>query len=320
MNKIGFVRVLVLALSLSVMAAIPAAAETGKLSFNVSGLFMTRSAGATYPLISSWTHPGQGDILTTDEVALNSWKLGIDASLGIVWGRLGVEIRAFTLGKWTNSAENMATTGTVYAIETSTQTHYGMPAGATLTADNEGSLREFEANLTYDLSPAFRLYGGVRYLILDETLRMHGDFPGGGFEDDVWNTENRMIGGQVGLRVDIPPPIDAASPGFILGGHCAFGLFSNSAHVDFAVLDSPYISDMDDSKVSLAVDAGLRFGYRLSGSFELYAGYNLLWLNSAALAANQVRGTTSYNSPPISTLIYSSLFAHGAKVGFAVHL
>jgi hypothetical protein len=101
-------------------------------------------------------------------------------------------------------------------------------------------------------------------------------------------------------------------------GHGAFALLSNSAHSVFEVVD--YYSDIvaDGHKLSPAVDAGLQIGCRLGRMIEVHAGYDLLWLNSVAQASRQVAGTTSYNSEPTLTLVYSSLIAHGAKAGVTI--
>jgi hypothetical protein len=310
----AFFVVLVFALSSSLTAA-----EGMRLTFDISGLMLTRAAGTEYPLLSLASHAGQGDILTTDGVALNGWKPGINLKLGLAWGRLGVEVRGFTLGKWSNSAIYAPSVGALLAVETDPITDYYLDgAGSTITADNESALKGIEANLTYGLSPAIRLYGGVRYLLLDETFGLLGEWTSGD-ETDTWNTTNRILGAQIGVHADILPPSDAAAGGFILQGHGAVLLSINFAHVDFAVVDWDNTSEMDGSRFSPGVDAGLQFGYRFGGSFELYAGYNLLWLNSVARATDQVRGTNSYNGPAESTLVFGSLLVHGAKVGLAVH-
>lgn len=313
MRLLGIFTVLVFILSLPLGAA-----EGTKVTIDVSGFFLTRAAGTATPLVSLYANPGMGNVFTTDSVALNTWKPGIDLKLGLTWGQFGAEVRGFMLDKWSNSAIYTTSTGTSLAIETKPITSYGLPsAGSTLTANNKSTFKGFEANLTYDLSPAVRLYGGVRYLLVNETLDFLGDWHSE-TEDDIWNTANKILGGQVGVRVNFLPQAGAATQGFTLQGHGAFALFSNSAHADFTVVDSTRTSTVDASHISPAVDAGLQFGYRFGGAIELHAGYDLMWLNSVAQATGQVTGTTSFNAMPTSTLVFSSLLVHGAKAGLTI--
>jgi hypothetical protein len=309
MRLLRIFTVLVLALSFPL-----AAAEGTKVTLDVSGFFLTRAAGTAAPLVSQNATPGTGDIFTTDSVALNSWKPGIDLRLGLSWSRLGAELHGFMLGKWSNSAVFSVAGFTNVILETNPHSLYSLPAGGTLTANNESTFKGFEANLTYALSPAVCLYGGLRYLLVDEMFDFYGQWGASG-EDDVWNTTNKMLGGQVGVRFDFMPQAAAAAEGFTLGGHCAVALFSNSAHVDCAVVGTIKTSLLDASQFSPAVDAGLKFGYRFGSVVELHAGYDLIWLSSVAKAADQVSGTTALGAVPISTLVFSNLLVHGAKAG-----
>jgi hypothetical protein len=308
MKLVGVFTAMVLILSLPLVSA-----EGTKLTIDVSGFLLTRGAGTTVPLVSLYANQGTGDVFTTDSVALNTWKPGGDVRIGLTWSKLGAEVRGFMLAKWSNSSLFSSLSGGELAIETNPITGYGMGMGNPLTANNESTFKGFEANLTYDLSPAVRLYGGVRYLLVDETFDFFASF-----EDDIWNTTNKMLGGQLGVRVDILRLADAAKQGFTIQGHGAFALFSNSAHADFVVVDYYSPTTADASHLSPAVDAGLQFGYRIGGAIELHAGYDLMWLKSVAQATRQVAGTTSYNSAPTSTLVFSSLAVHGAKAGLTV--
>ena len=315
MKLVGILTASVFILSLPLVAA-----ET-KVTIDVSGFFLTRGAGTTTPLVSLSANPGTGDVFTTDSVALNTWKPGGDLRLGLSWGKLGAEVRGFMLAKWSNSALNTFPSGASVVIETDPTTSYGLSAGNTLTASNESTFKGFEANLTYDLSPAVRLYGGARYLLIDETFDLYGSWPPGN-EEDIWSTTNKMLGGQLGVRIGVLRLADAATKGFTVQGHGAFALFSNSAHADFALLDDGVDRyepvPVDASKISPAVDAGLQVGYRLTGAIEVHAGYDLMWLNSVAQATYQVAGTTPYGDSPTLTLVFSSLVVHGAKAGVTI--
>ena len=307
----------ILALLPFVLALPLAAADETKLTVDVSGLFWTRTAGPTLPLVSLNTAPGSGDVFTTKTVALTTWKPGGDVRLGIGWGQLGAEVRGFMLAKWTRSAL-FTGAGTSLVIETDPRTSYGLPAGATIAAANESRLKGIEANLTYDLIPAVCVYAGARYVLIDETFDLFGDFGAGDTEEDIWTVKNKMLGGQIGVRADILRPAEGVQRGFTVQARGAFALFSDSASVDFEVVDTAVASAAKRSHISPAVDAGLRFGYRLDRMIELYIGYDLLWLNAVAQATHQVAGTTAFGLPPTSTLVFNSFVVHGARAGLTV--
>jgi len=314
MRRYGILIVLVLALSLPL-----AAVDGTKFTLDLSGHFLTRATGSAVPLVSLYGNEGTGNVFTTDDVALNTWKFGGDLRLGYTWSKFGVEVRGFMLAKWKKSKEYTSPEGSELVIETNPLTYYGMGTGNTLTASNESTLKGFEANLTYDLTPKVRLYGGARYLQVKEMFDLFGYFSEADNEDDFWTTTNKMLGGQIGARVEFLSPADEATRGFTVQGHGAIALFSNDAHADFTVVD--YYSDIiaDGHKLTPAVDAGVQVGYRLDRMIAFYVGYDLLWVDFVSQASRQVAGTTSYNSTPTIALVYKSLAVHGAKVGVTVH-
>ncbi|MCJ7485373.1 MAG: hypothetical protein MUQ25_04295 [Candidatus Aminicenantes bacterium] len=294
------------------------AAEDTKFTIDVSGFFLTRGAGPTAPLVSLIDNAGTGDIFTTNSVALNTWKPGGDLRLGCLWSKFGAEVRGFLLAKWSKSATYTQTVSSLLAIETDPFTSYGLWPGETLTANNESILKGLEANLTYDLTPTVRLYGGIRYLRINERFNLLGVFGGGNTELDVWNTTNSMLGGQIGTRIEFLRLDDAAARGFTVQGHGAFALFHNNAHADFTVVDYYGLITADANKVSPAVEAGLQVGYRLGRMIELHAGYDLIWLSSVAQAIRHVAAMTPYLSSPPLSLVFDSLVIHGAKAGVTI--
>jgi len=316
MRIAGILTLLVLVLSLPLLAA-----DGTKFTVDVSGFLLTQVPGTSVPLVSLYANAGTGDVFTTGSAALNTWKPGGDLRLGYAWSKLGVEVRGFLLSRWSN-ATIYTSNGENLAIETNPITSYGMgSAGNTLTATNDGRLKGFEANLTYDLAPKVRLYGGFRYLQLNGTFDLYGYFGESSYENDLWATTNKLLGGQIGARVDILRPAGEATRGFVLQGHGAFALFSNSAHTGFTTNysgEAIYDIAADSHKLTPAVDAGVQAGYRMGRLIELHVGYNLLWMSSVSQAIRQVAGTTSYNETPTIALVYKDLVVHGAQAGITV--
>lgn len=324
MKNRQIVAILFFALSIPALAVVSVASDSAEshhlgVTVEAFGLFMTRTQGDTFSLVSTASHPGTGDILSSSAMALNKWKPGIELGIGLTCGRLGGEIRGFMLSKVSNSAMYANSVFQSINVETDPITNYNLPDNSSLTGNNEGTLYGLEANLTYDLSSAIRLYGGLYYRSLTEKFSLHGVWGSGG-EDEVWDTRNQLWGGQAGVRADLMALFQASSSGVILQGQFAFALSSNSALANFAKLKSlTRFCTASAKHISPALQAGLRFGYRFGQSFELFGGYNLLWMNSVAKAVDQVAGTTSFYYIPTSTLVLGQVLYHGGNVGLALH-
>lgn len=322
-------KLFVILCALAVVLSLPtlATAQAKKFTLDLSGTFLTRIAGSTVPLVSSsYSSPGTGDIFTTDSVALDAWKAGGDIRLGYAWGKFGVEVRGFLLSKADQSAlyTNGATSLNI-AIEMNPADDYGLPPAATLTAtaQDDKPLMGFEANATYDLMPKVRLFGGFRYLRLDQTYTLLGQFSSieDDFELDTFAVTNKMLGGQVGARIDILSPADGATQGFTAQGYGAFALFSNSVNIDFVSVygtAEPWAAASGEArKITPAVDAGFQVGYRLSSLIEFHVGYNLLWVNKVCEASRQLASLDSYPDTTADPQ-YKSLSVHGVKAGITV--
>jgi len=289
-------------------------------TIEASGYLAKRAAGPVIPLVSLEAHPGSGDIFNSSTAALDKWAPSFKLAIGTTWGSLGFEIRGFLLGKLSNSFTfGSGSIGDSLLFETHPVTHYGLSAHNTITQDHESAFFGIEANLTYDLSSAIRLFGGLRYVNLKETMAMTGLWPDG-TEVDTWETGNNLFGGQAGIRARLVKPLGPSGSSFIVTVRAAFGLFNNSADVDFTVFDYDKEAIASDSSLTPAVDAGLGVGFRFGGSFEVFAGYDFFWTGSVAKAADQVAATSSFNLNVVtSTVAFTSLLIHGLKAGLALH-
>ncbi|HOW85336.1 MAG TPA: hypothetical protein P5119_08175 [Candidatus Aminicenantes bacterium] len=318
---IGIACVLGLIMSLPVTAA----AQGTRFTIDLSGAFLTRAAGSSIPLVSSdIANPGTGDIFTSDSVALDAWKAGGDLRLGYAWGKFGVEVRGFLMAKPATAAVYTIAEGRVIAVELGSPCGYGAPSGSVLTAaaQDDKPLMGLEANVTYALTPKIQLYGGFRYLRLDQTYSLRGQFSSdpNNFELDAWTAKNKMLGGQVGARVDILSLAGGVTQGFTAQGHGAFLLLSNKADVDLQSVfgsSSLWAATGTASKIAPGVDAGFQVGYRLNRMFEVHVGYDLLWLGGMGEAVRQTRSVDTYGDETADPQ-FKSFIVHGAKAGVTV--
>ncbi len=309
-----------LLLALVVLFSLPlAAADRTKWTIDASGSYLTRAAGSNGPLVSLSANQGSGDIMTIKDVALTAWKPGADLKVAYaLGGKIGVEVRGFFLAKSSNSFSVVNSGEWVgYAVETTPISTYGMPTGSHMTALNDSNaLKSIEANATYVLTPAVSLYGGFRFIQLNESFAFDGGIEGGWSEYDLWNAKNNMWGVQVGARADILALLGKPAEKFTINGSLGAALFLDKAKSDFSVGGLDYTEPISDSKISPAVDAGLRFGYRVTEMIEVYAGYNVLWMTSVAQAVRQVSSMEGYGG--LLNMSYDSLLYHGAKLGVTV--
>jgi len=316
----------VLALILSLPAA--AATQGTRFTIDLSGAFLTRTAGSSIPLVSSdYDNPGTGDIFTTDSVALDAWKAGGDLRLGYAWGKFGVEVRGFLLAKPSASAVYTNNSGDWMdiAVEFNSVNSYGLPAGTVLTAaaQDDKPLLGFEANVTYALTPRIQLYGGFRYFRLNQSYSLLGQFTSAAddYEIDSWTAENKMFGGQVGARLDILRPADGVEQGFTAQGHGAVLLLSDNANVDFVSIYGGEASWAGATgaahKIAPGVDAGLQVGYRVNSLLEFHVGYDLLWLGGVSEAVRQPRSMDAYSDTTADPQ-FKGFAVHGAKAGVTI--
>lgn len=304
-------------LTLSVLSATAYAEWT----IEASGYLAKRAAGATVPLVSMYPHSGAGDVFNSDDVALDKWAPSFKLSIGGSWGLMGFEIRGVLFGKLSNSGTHgSGSSWEELIIETKPVTYYGLSPHNLFTLDHESTFFGIEANLTFDLSPAVRLFAGPRYMNLGEKMIMTGIWPGG-TEIDAWDVGNKLFGAQAGIRARLAVPMGLSGSAFNFTVRAAFGLFSNSAEVDFSVFDYAKDAQAAESKMTPVLDAGLAFGFGIGAHFELFAGYDLLWVGSTAKAVDQVGATSSFNPDHVtSTVAFKPLVIHGLKAGLAVHI
>lgn len=250
-----------------------AAAERTKWTIDASGFYLTRTAGSKSPLVSLYANAGTDDIMKTKDVALTSWKPGVDLKVAYALNeKLGVEVRGFFLAKSSKSFNNVNSSEDwlSYAIETDPASPYGRPSGSHITAENNANaLKSIEANVTYVLTPAVSLYGGFRFIQLNESFAFDGGLEGSWDELELWNAKNNMWGVQIGARADILSLFQKEGGNFTINGHAGLALFLDKTKSDFTIDGTPFTDPISDSKLSPAVDAGLRFGYRVNGMIEV---------------------------------------------------
>jgi Putative beta barrel porin-7 (BBP7) len=158
------------------------------------------------------------------------------------------------------------------------------------------------------------LLAGFRYLSLHEEFNIRAT----DLDTDTSNynvrTSNDLYGGQVGVRYE------SWCNGFGWEATGKAGLLGNAARQTQFVTDFPPVFLLrgerraSGGQVAFVGDINLSGIYQLSDTWDLRAGYNVVWIEGVALAPNQLDFTDTATS---GTNLHaaSGLFLHGVNFG-----
>jgi hypothetical protein len=166
----------------------------------------------------------------------------------------------------------------------------------------------------------FEWFVGFRYLNLREHLQIYGErgqttTTGNGLESSIYDirTSNNLYGPQVGARV--------RRWGRKLGWEATgkAGIFGSDTQQEQYILDYPGfelrpLTSASDDGVAFVGELNLTGIYRLNETWNLRAGYNLMWITGVALAPDQLDFSGEL---PAGNQISSSggVFLHGVSCG-----
>lgn len=174
-------------------------------------------------------------------------------------------------------------------------------------------LHNIEANGLRSLNDWFSVLAGFRYLNLNERFNINSSDSTYGTSDYNVHTNNNLIGGQIGSRLQRC----WGRLGLSLTGKA--GLFGNAIHQRQLIGDlnnTLILRDVrsDGDRFSFVSDLSLLATCRLTENFALRGGYNLILINQVALAPDQL--DFSVNSVSGRRLNCSGdVFLHGVNLG-----
>ena len=176
-------------------------------------------------------------------------------------------------------------------------------------------LHSVEANFIKHIRcESLSLVAGFRHVAFHEEFNINAsDSDTGESSDYNILARNNLFGGQIGFRQK--QFFDCL--GYSINGNA--GIFGNTAK------QHTYVGDFDnrrefrnldakDSPVAFVGDLNANIHYRFGKNLNLTAGYNLLWLNRIARAANQLDFTDTPESAHRVVTNRGALM-HGASVG-----
>lgn len=292
--------------------------ETGQY-LTTDVISSTGAATAAVPPINANTpgtvaQPGTPQLRVSD-LDMDKLRYGLELIGNIQTGPgANVEVRYFGLNKWTDTASVRRTQFDLMSVFSQWGTD---PAGGYDDTDRSGihtisyTSKFDNAEVSYrrrwvGANPAFQgsWLGGIRYFELDEVFA----FSAVGSRNNTFNfdqlrffnmdtrTRNHLVGAQIGgdLWVNL-------IPGVSLGTELKGGVYNNNANVDTVVVSNSIqraFEKLEKDRAAFLVEYNAQAIYRLTYSWTVKGGYNLLYVDNVALGPDNFNPRLTGAIPP----------------------
>lgn len=271
---------------------------------SADAVFMQRSRPDSLVLMQDAVVPTRN--LNADTLGFD-FDAGWDVALERHTENGSLEARLLSIDGWDSSATAIVGAPTLVRINNAVP--FFLPGVTSVNARYDSKLLSAELNLRCPLTDRISWLGGFRYLELDE--HFHADLNAAALPSTYdTTTRNRLYGGQLGLDADL-----WCRGRLTVRGLGKVGIFHNSAGQN-TVLDTGVVTvTAADTRNRAAFVGELAFtaNYCLTDRLSLRGGYDLLWLETVALATDQVPATNFFTSAGIDAA--GGTFYHGAFVG-----
>lgn len=244
---------------------------------------------------------------------INANEFGFDFETG--WevsairdcGDRGWEIRYMSVDGW-NATSNL-TAGAPTLIQINNAPASFLPGTTTVNATYSSELLGGELNRRRRFNDCVTVFAGFRYIELDEHVHLDADTAVLPSTYDAF-TANRLYGGQLGLEANL-----WCRNRLTVEGVGKVGVYYNDSG-QFSALDTGAVvfsAGATSERAAFAAELGLAGSYCLTDNLSLRASYNLLFIDSVALATDQIPATNIIMGTGISSS--GDVFYHGAMVG-----
>jgi hypothetical protein len=176
--------------------------------------------------------------------------------------------------------------------------------GAAIDVGYSSRLNSTEINLRRAYSDRITWLAGFRWIELHELIAANIDAGIAAIDLDV-NTDNHLYGGQVGADVNLIRDWSCWSVDAVFKA----GVYADFADRDLQVAINGFpIANafQDDDEGAFVGEIGITAAYDLSHDWAVRGGYQLLWINGAALADEQI-------TPDVE--MSGDVLYHGALLG-----
>ena len=253
-------------------------------------------------------------VLGTDDLAFDEeGSLLFDAAIQLQGGNV-LEFGYHGLGNWATS-KSVESNGNLYSV----LSNFGTAPFGGFGETDAANLHRMAYSTSFDsvelslrrrwTGPNCRYQGsflmGARYIYLLEDFLYHTSSNNGSM-DFAASTVNSMPGLQVGGDLWI-----AVAPGLSVGIDGKFGVLYNgtearNVYTATSIPAPGLVTDDDDGRAAFMLDAKLLATWKLNANLTFRAGYQWLYLDGVALAADQFNPNPPFVSPQPPLTIYNS--------------
>ena len=253
-------------------------------------------------------------VLGTDDLAFDEeGSLLFDAAIQLQGGNV-LEFGYHGLGNWATS-KSVESNGNLYSV----LSNFGTAPFGGFGETDAANLHRMAYSTSFDsvelslrrrwTGPNCRYQGsflmGARYIYLLEDFLYHTSSNNGSM-DFAASTVNSMPGLQVGGDLWI-----AVAPGLSVGIDGKFGVLYNgtearNVYTATSIPAPGLVTDDDDGRAAFMLDAKLLATWKLNENLTFRAGYQWLYLDGVALAAEQFNPNPPFIAPQPPLTVYNS--------------
>lgn len=274
-------------------------------TLTADAVFMHRSRPDSLVLMYDFADPTRN--LNADSFDFG-FASGWDVSLQRATANGNLEARFFSIDGWDSATTAIAGPASLVVINNAMP--FTSPGVTSIDATYDSELLGAELNLRRDLTEWASLIGGFRYLELDE--QFHADLNDVALLPTTYDTQtrNRLYGGQVGVDTLI-----WCRNRLTVEGLAKVGVFYNASGQNSVYDTGLVVATATDTSDRAAFLGELAFtaNYSVNDCLTLRAGYDLLWLETVALATDQFPATNFTTGSGINA--DGGAFYHGAFAG-----
>lgn len=191
----------------------------------------------------------------------------------------------------------------------------GGPNVTSMDLGYETELHNVEVSLWGGMDRRFSLFGGFRWLRLDDDFRIAGiQSPSDGNAPftGVYSGDNNLYGLQVGSNGML-----LEMGRLHLDGFAKAGIYYNDVDTRFLAQSTSFgqfLAEDATGQTAFIGELGLNLTFNVTSHIALRGGYQVLWLSGIATAPGQL-ASTSANAGTTTVNATDSMFLHGANAG-----
>jgi hypothetical protein len=285
-----------------------------KLRLKAGALFLHRQDNDSRTLVEEFGGAG-AELINASDLDLG-FDTGMDISLMGQIREFGAELRYFGLQDWSESK----TAGSNNAALKYQNTSFGYLSSSEMqiAADYNSQIHNAEFNLHWwpCANDRYHLLMGVRWIRLNERLDIDIDMISD-LDRHKITADNRLWGGQVGLEGML---LGKPDQGFSVDGFVKAGYYNNNLSSRMHERFFSGSASVGRDHGTFAGELGIGAQYAFTRNIALGARYQLLWLDSVALAPDQMRKLAPGVLGDVGggSVDWESVLYHGGWVGLTV--